>query len=254
MTEQMEKEAVAGLGEEDAGLEESAEPRIEFIGEHEDEQAVEGVEGLSEEESVPAIEALLLAHGEPLSVARIREVTRLSETQVRDALETIQMSYESEQNGFELVQVGAQYQFRTKPKFGPYIQALKAGRPRRLTQAALETLAIIAYRQPVVKSDIEKIRGVDATPTLKTLLERRLVRIVGHKAAVGQPALYGTGDEFLRLFGLASLGELPTLRDIKEFEADPGETVNEAPDNDTEGDDEPGDQEIQQAEQAAEGS
>ena len=80
----------------------------------------------------------------------------------------------------------------------------------------------MAYRQPIVKSDIEKLRGVDATPTLKTLLERNLIRIAGHLPTVGQPALYGTGEEFLKVFGISSLSELPTLRDLKDLE-DPGE-------------------------------
>ncbi len=223
----MEREEVPAEEVEAAAEETTA--TIEIIGDPEEtEEAVE-VKGLSEQESVPAIEAILLASGEPLSVGRLREVTKLTEAQVKDALETIQMTYESEENGFELVQMGGQYQFRTKAKYAPYIQALKAGRPRRLSQAALETLAIVAYRQPIVKSDIEKIRGVDATPTLKTLLDRRLVRIVGHQASVGQPALYGTGDEFLKLFGLASLSQLPTLRDLKELEKEPGE-VEEAAD------------------------
>jgi len=246
MTSEMEREEVEMSDQEAAGPE--AEPRVELIGDHAESQEENEPAGLSEQDSVPAIEALLLANGEPLSVARIKEVTKLGEAQIKDALETIQMTYECEEHGFELVQVASQYQFRTKPAYAGYIRALKAGRPRRLTQAALETLAIVAYRQPVVKSDIEKIRGVDATPTLKTLLERKLIRIVGHKAAVGQPALYGTGEDFLKLFGLASLGELPTLRDIKELEADPGETESEARGEEPENDDEPG--EAQTAEQA----
>ena len=92
---------------------------------------------------------------------------------------------------------------------------------------ALETLAVIAYRQPIVRSDMEKIRGVDVTPTLKTLLDRRLIRIVGHQETVGQPALYGTTDDFLKVFGLSSLSQLPTLRDLKELDSDPGEIPEE---------------------------
>jgi segregation and condensation protein B len=100
-----------------------------------------------------------------------------------------------------------------------------------LSAAALETLAIVAYRQPIVRSDVEKIRGVDCTPTIKTLLERGLIKILGHQASVGQPALYGTTEEFLKLFGLNSLSELPTLRDLQELERDPGESeeVDEEP-------------------------
>lgn len=208
------------------GSEDQSSGSIQFIGDvatPEDVLEDDDLEVLSESESVPAIEAMLLASGDPLAVSRICEVTGLSEGKVRDALESIQMSYECDENGFELVNVGGRFQFRTKAKYGRFVLALKESKPRRLSHAALETLAIVAYRQPVVKSDIEKIRGVDATPTLKTLLDKNLVKIVGHKEAVGQPALYGTGDEFLNLFGMSSLSDLPTLRDLKEFERDPGE-------------------------------
>ena len=181
------------------------------------------LEGVADDDAPALIEALILASGEGLSIERIGEVTKLSESVIEAALGTIEERCRAAQHGFELVLAAGQYQFRTRARFAPYVQALKAERPRRLTNAALETLAVIAYRQPIVKSDIEKIRGVDATPTLKTLLDRQLIRIVGHKATVGQPALYGTTDQFLKLFGLNSLAELPTLRDLKDLESDPGE-------------------------------
>jgi segregation and condensation protein B len=138
------------------------------------------------------------------------------------------MKYTGGSNGFELLKVADKYQFRTRAIFAPYIRELKAERPRRLSAAALETLAVVAYRQPVVKSDIERIRGVDVTPTLKTLLERALVKIVGHQPTAGQPALYGTTEEFLRLFSLNSLAQLPSLRDLREFERDPGESEEQS--------------------------
>lgn len=183
----------------------------------------EEVEVLSEEETVALVEALVFSSGELLSMSRIKEVTGLSESQIKDAIETIEMKFEHEESGIELVTVGNKFQFRTKGLFGPYVRKLNATRPRKLSRAALETVAIIAYRQPIVKSDIEKIRGVDASPTLKTLLEKKLIKIVGHQATVGQPALYGTTEEFLNLFGMKSLNELPSLREVKEFEHEPGE-------------------------------
>lgn len=170
------------------------------------------------------LEALIFTSGEPVGIARLKAVTGLPEKEIEDLLESISMKFDLPDSGIRMVKVAGQYQFRTRQEFAPFIRELKASRPKKLSPAALETLAIIAYRQPVVKSDIEKIRGVDATPTLKTLLERKLIRIVGHQATVGQPALYGTTDEFLKIFGLGSLAELPTLRDLKELEADPGET------------------------------
>jgi len=183
----------------------------------------EEVPQISDAELPAVIEALLFASGEPISSDRIGECVDAGEAAVRSALEILRQRYLGQEFGVELVEVAEKFQFRTKEPFGPWIRRLKAGRPRKLSAAALETVAIVAYRQPIVKSDIEKIRGVDATPTLKTLIDRGLIRIVGHQATVGQPALYGTTEEFLKLFGLRSLGELPTLRDLKEFEQEPGE-------------------------------
>ena len=105
----------------------------------------------------------------------------------------------------------------------PYLTALRAAKPKKLSTQALETLAIVAYRQPIVKSDVEVIRGVDATPTIKTLLDRKLIKIVGYQDSVGHPALYGTTERFLELFGLESLRELPNLRELEAIEGDPGE-------------------------------
>lgn len=185
----------------------------------------EQLEAIEEGERAALVEALLFAHAEPISVGRLAEVCKSTEEEVQAAVAELSTRYAQSGSGFEIVAVADKLQLRTRALFAPYIRVMRAGRPRRLSNAALETLAVIAYRQPVVKSDIEKIRGVDVTPTLKTLLERGVVRIVGHQPSVGQPALYGTTDEFLKLFGLSSLGELPTLRDIKELERDPGETA-----------------------------
>ncbi|WKZ57200.1 MAG: SMC-Scp complex subunit ScpB [Bdellovibrionota bacterium] len=181
------------------------------------------------------VEALLFTAGEPLSFEQLSSITRAEDAALKAAIEAIHARHDIEESGFELVTVGDRFQFRSHPAFAPFIRELRASRPRRLSGPALETLAIVAYRQPIVKSDIEKIRGVDVTPTLKTLLERSLVRIVGHQSSPGQPALYGTTDEFLSLFGLRSLEELPTLRDIKELEREPGESPQEEIQNETAG-------------------
>ena len=167
-------------------------------------------------------EALLFASGEPVALSRLAEVANVEAQEMEAALEILSELLSGDR-AIELVKVADKYQLRTKAEYGRWIQALAQVRPRRLSPAALETLSVIAYRQPVVRSDIEKIRGVDATPTIKTLLDRRLIKIVGHQATVGQPALYGTTEEFLKLFGLSSLSELPSLRDLSELEADPGE-------------------------------
>ena len=185
-------------------------------------------EGTSEPMSDSAlIEGLLFAHGEELSLERIAEVSRLPRDRVEGVLRELFDRYQHRDHGVELVQVAGKFQFRTKGDIARFVRELKAAKPRRLSAAALETLAIVAYRQPIVKSDIEQIRGVDVTPTLKTLLERSLIRIVGHQPSVGSPALYGTTEEFLAIFGLNSLSELPTLRDLKELDDEPGENSSE---------------------------
>jgi segregation and condensation protein B len=202
----------------------------------EDAEVEEEESALSDEEiarlpydrKVALVEALLIAHGEPLPAERIKEVSHLPEDDVDNALLTLKERYDHDASGIELLCIAGEFQIRTRSRFGQFVRGLKASAPKRLSQPALETISIIAYRQPIVKSDIEKIRGVDATPTLKTLVERNLIKIVGHQQTVGQPALYGTSDEFLKLFGLRSLEELPTLRDLKELEKDPGETTEAA--------------------------
>ena len=169
------------------------------------------------------LQALLFANGEPLSLERIVEVTTLAKDVIRENITILKEKLRCNDYGFELIEVAGKYQLRTKLEFGAYIRLLKQEKPKKLTQTALETLAIIAYRQPVVRSDIEKIRGVDTTPALKTLLERNLIKIVGHQSSPGNPGLYGTTEEFLKLFGLKGLPELPTLREIDAFVKDPGE-------------------------------
>lgn len=179
------------------------------------------------EERPAMLQALFFAHSEPLSTGRLSEITGLTKEEVKESLEALDEYLEDDLSGFELNEIGGGYQLRTKVKFAPYIRLLKAEKPKRLSTPALETLAIVAYKQPVVKSDIEKIRGVDSTPTIKTLLERKLIRIVGYQNTVGQPALYGTTDEFLKIFGLKGLPDLPGLREVVAIERDPGEVVDE---------------------------
>ncbi len=180
-------------------------------------------------EDLPKLfEALLFVSGHPLTLDKLCEVAKAEEEAAKGALEVLKKSLEDRGASIELVEINGGFQLRTKDFFAPFIQELKRTRPRRLSPAALETLAVVAYRQPVVKSDIEGIRGVDVTPTLKTLLDRRFIRIIGYQATVGQPALYGTTDQFLEVFGLRSLADLPALKDLREINEDPGENSEEA--------------------------
>jgi segregation and condensation protein B len=113
--------------------------------------------------------------------------------------------------------VAGGYQVRTLAEHASYLQRLQPVRPFRLSQAALETLAIAAYRQPVTRAEVEYVRGVDAGAVLRSLLERKLLRIAGHREVAGRPLLYATTRRFLEVFGLARLEDLPTLRDIEEI-------------------------------------
>lgn len=175
-------------------------------------------------EDLPMLfEALLFVAGNPLSLDKLCEIAKTTEDVTKEALAKLKITLEERGSAFTLVEVNGAYQFRTKEFFAPFIQELKRTRPKRLSPAALETLAVVAYRQPVVKSDIEAIRGVDVTPTLKTLIDRKLIRIMGYQATVGQPALYGTTENFLEIFGMNSLSDLPSLKDLRELADEPGE-------------------------------
>jgi len=178
---------------------------------------------LSDTEKVALLEALLLASGDPLSLLRIQEIMGIARSEVLALADTLQAQLADQSRGIELVVVAEKLQLRTKAAFAEHVRQLMAVKPRKLSQAALETLAVVAYQQPVVKSEIDKIRGVDVAPTIKTLLERKLVKILGYQASVGQPALYGTTEEFLQVFGLPSLSALPSMNDLKALVKEPGE-------------------------------
>lgn len=180
---------------------------------------------LSNDQKVALLEALLLASGDPLSVARAQEIFGCTKAEILSLADALQQLCAASNRGVEVVVVAEKLQLRTKADFADYVRQLMAVRPRKLSQAALETLAVIAYQQPVVKSEIDKIRGVDVAPTIKTLLERNLVKILGYQASVGQPALYGTTEDFLKIFGLSSLSALPAIRDLKALVKEPGEAL-----------------------------
>jgi segregation and condensation protein B len=163
----------------------------------------------------PILESLLCAHGDPLTVDRAVEVLGdVTRGDVSRALASLQQRYESEKRGFRIAHVAGGYQLRTAPEHAEYVRKLLRQRPMRLSRPMLETLAIVAYRQAVTRAEIEAIRGVDVDSTLNTLLERRLIRIAGRKEAPGRPLLYATSREFLEVFGLSDLSELPTLREL----------------------------------------
>jgi segregation and condensation protein B len=161
------------------------------------------------------IESMLLASGAPVPLARLVEaLDGPPRREVAAALRMLAESYEGEGRGFRLVYVAGGYQLRSAPEHGHWVRRLLGGRPPRLSRPMLETLAIIAYRQPCTRPEIEAIRGVDADAVLSTLLERRMIRIQGRKDAPGRPMLYATTKEFLEVFGLPDLQALPPLGEL----------------------------------------
>jgi segregation and condensation protein B len=171
------------------------------------------------EEKIAIIEALLFASEAPLTVERI--VLTLSDTEKKEIvslLEGLIREYDARGGGICLREVAGGFQFRTRTDLSPWVRKLKAGRPALLSTPALETLAVVAYRQPLVKAEIDRIRGVDASGALKGLLEKKLVRIVGRKDVPGKPIIYGTTRKFLEVFNLKDLSELPTLRELRDLQ------------------------------------
>ena len=173
------------------------------------------------------VEALLFAAEKPLDLAALRDATQFEEETIRAALAALQEKHAPGTGGTVLVEVGGRWQLRTDPELAPYVRRLLQVKPMRLTRAALETLAIVAYRQPVTRPEMEDLRGVDCGAVTKALLERKLIRILGKKDEPGRPLLYGTTKEFLELFSLRDLTQLPTLREFQELSEESRKIVEE---------------------------
>lgn len=159
------------------------------------------------------IEALLFASPDPLSLVKIREVTDtilpLRPRQLRDILNTLKQEYVTQQRAFQLEEIAQGYVLRTYEEYAPYVELLyRHKRGEKLSYASTEVLAIIAYRQPITRPQIDAIRGVDSSGTLMQLIERQLIEPIGKLEAPGRPTLYGTTKEFLKHFGLKDLSEL----------------------------------------------
>jgi len=171
-----------------------------------------------EEERLKAIlESLLFAAGEPVTLAQLASVLdSVPRDDIRRALTEMATAYAAGGRGLALEEVAGGYQLRTPKEHALYVRKLLAAKPPRLSRPLLETVAIIAYRQPITRPEIEQLRGVDTGGVLETLLERRLVRIAGRKDAPGRPLMYATTSEFLEVFGLKDLQSLP---DMEEFRA-----------------------------------
>lgn len=164
------------------------------------------------------LESLLFVADGPQSVQRLGEVLDQVDRQtIHSVLNELQNEFEAQNRGIRLVEVAGGYQLRTPKANADAVKKFLGGRPARMGKATLETLAIIAYRQPITKAEIEAIRGVDVDGVITTLMERNLIRAVARKDVPGRPFLYGTTPEFLQLFNLKDLSHLPTLKEMEEI-------------------------------------
>ncbi len=180
-------------------------------------------------------ESLLLVADRPLTVKDVEAATGVAPARIRAAMEALAADYREGVSGIVLQEVAGGYQLRTCPTNSEFVRRFLQVRPARLTRAALETLAIVAYRQPVTRPEIEEIRGVDSGAVLKALLDKGLVQVLGKKEEPGRPLLYGTTRAFLEFFGLKDLASLPTLREYHELTEEHREIV-EAHDAESGGD------------------
>jgi segregation and condensation protein B len=164
------------------------------------------------------VEALLFVAEEPLPLARLQEVLADEDPAATEAtVRELAQRLEEEGRGLMVQEVAGGFRLTTRPGAHPWIQRLQQVKPAKLSRAALETLAIIAYKQPITRAEIEAIRGVAVEGVMRTLLERGLTRMLGRKAEAGRPILYGTSAAFLEHFGFKDLGDLPSLKEIDEL-------------------------------------
>jgi segregation and condensation protein B len=184
---------------------------------------------MEREEVKSVIESLLFVADGPQTLQRFGEVLDGVDKQtLQDAVNDLQSELDGQNRGVQLVEVAGGYQLRTAKANADWVKKFLGGRPARMGKATLETLAIVAYRQPITRAEIEAIRGVDVDGVIATLLERNLIRAVARKDVPGRPFLYGTTGEFLQLFNLKDLTHLPTLKEMEEISLPeiPGDVIS----------------------------
>ena len=169
------------------------------------------------DEAKRVIEAVLFASSRPMTIAELKKILKgYGASRVEELVFELRSEYEREGRSFRISEVAGGFEVSTEPKYAPWILKLELQKKaRQATQSALETLAILAYKQPLTRAEVEDLRGVDVSGVLSTLLERHLVKVVGKKEVPGRPFLYGTTEKFLEHFGLKSLLELPDISEIK---------------------------------------
>jgi segregation and condensation protein B len=191
-------------------------------------QLKEAARFVTPERALQVLEALFFAAEKPLDMQMLEDATQFGKEILQKALADLQRLYpQGGPRGVVLLDLGGRWQLRTEPQVGAYVRRMLQVKPMRLTRAALETLAIISYRQPITRPEMEDLRGVDCGAVTKALLERKLIRILGKKDEPGRPLLFGTTREFLELFNLRDLTQLPTLREFQELSEENRKIVEE---------------------------
>ncbi len=166
------------------------------------------------------IEALLFVSGEPITLSALKEVLDIPEPDIKRCMDELISEYKDRDRGLLILEIAQGFQMVTNPLYAKILRKFtNAATSNKLSMPALETLAIVAYKQPLIKAEIEQIRGVNSDGVIKSLLDKRLIKIIGQKEAPGKPLLYGTTKEFLQYFGLRDLTELPTLKELTREEA-----------------------------------
>ncbi|MDO8281391.1 MAG: SMC-Scp complex subunit ScpB [Thermodesulfovibrionia bacterium] len=174
---------------------------------------------MDDKEIKSVLESLLFIAGEPLTIETLKKILDINKEEIEGVVRELISEYSLRNSGLLIVEVAEGVQMVTNPASAPWVKKLIATAiPTKLSQQSLETLSIIAYKQPIIKSEIEAVRGVNSDGVIKTLLERRLVKILGRKEVPGRPLMYATTKEFLQYFGLKDLSELPMLKDFEDTE------------------------------------
>jgi segregation and condensation protein B len=209
------------------GTEQAYEPDIESVEDESDESSVElahdeedatPIAVQSTEERTAVIEALIYVSDEPLNAKTIAEVLKEDQSVIEEGLATLVKEFNGRASGLQLREVAGGWQFATRPEYHEHVRAFLKSRPSaKLSLASLETLAVIAYKQPITVPEILDIRGVQSPSSIKTLLDKKLIVAKGRKEAVGRPMMYGTSKEFLIQFGLKDLSELPSIEDFEDL-------------------------------------
>ena len=162
----------------------------------------------------PVVEILIFCSPSPLKLDRIKEIVKVSRKEIVQVIEELNRDYKKSETSFHIRKIAGGYQFYALPEFSSYLKELRKAKPIVLSSPALETLAMIAYRQPITRPEIEDIRGVESKGILRNLLEKNLIKVMGRKDTLGKPTLYGTTVFFLKHFGLNSISELPKIEEL----------------------------------------